>query len=177
MDPKYEALSAMDLLSMYRQYAHDAPNIWTYRDLATKSLNQILGPHGKAIILFLNAANHGHWCALYRNRHGLCFFDSYGNKPDDQYHFVPNNVAKSLNGYLKKLTQMLYDEAEAGVPINYNEHSLQKGGSIATCGRWCVVRLLYPEISVDNFYRIFKDAASAAGVTPDDIVVALTPKN
>lgn len=168
------ALSGIDLLNIYSKYngkKGGLPNIWTYKDLDGKTLGQILGKSGKAIILFLNSENHGHWCCLYLNSKGLNFFDSYGNKPDDQYKFIPNHIAKALNGSLKRLTSMLYNAAH-NVPIEYNEYELQdySDKKVATCGRWCIVRLLYPEITVDDFQKIFTGKA----IKPDDMVTYLT---
>ena len=167
---KYQSLNGFDLVKMYG--GSNPPNIWTYKDIHNKSIDKLLGQTGKCIILFLNSENYGHWCALYRNRYGINFFDSYGNKPDSQYDFIPQGMAKSLNGYIRELTSKLYGEKLKGIPVHYNDYRLQDWNDkdIATCGRWCVVRLQYPEISVKDFGEIFLDRS----LRPDDIVVELT---
>lgn len=164
-----EALNGMDLLSLY-PYS-DKPNILLYSDLKDKSLDQILGKSNKAIILFRNAQNFGHWCCIYRHKNTITFFDSYGCKPDDQYKFIPKNIAKRFNGHIRRLTKMLYDEAKRGYEIHYNEYGLQSSDPrIATCGRWCIIRLQYPDISINDFNKIFTDKK----ISPDELVYRLT---
>lgn len=172
METKYEPLSGADLLMIYHKLGgKGVPNIIKYNEMEGKTLEQILGSSGKAIILFMNSDNFGHWCALYRNKNGINFFDSYGTQPDKQYDFIPNHISTKLNGHIRKLTRMLYQAKRSGIPVNYNEYELQNWNDkrVATCGRWCVTRIAYPDISVDDFDRIFKGKS----MSPDDIVAEL----
>jgi len=169
---KYQPLSGLDLISLYRKIGgRDMPNILSYRELDNKKLAEILGPAKKCFILFLNAENYGHWCCLYQNSSGLCFFDSYGNIPDDQYDHMDTLKAQRFNGNIKELTKILYNQASNGVKIHYNQYSLQSTSdpNIATCGRWCIIRLLYPEISIKDFSTIF----NRSSISPDDIISLL----
>lgn len=172
MEAKYQPLSGSELISIYhRMGGAGMPNILKYDEMAGKTLDQILGKSGRAIILFMNSDNFGHWCALYRNRDGINFFDSYGCQPDQQYDFLPKHISTKLNGNIRKLTKLLYEAKKAGVPVFYNEYELQNWNDkkVATCGRWAITRVCYPDISVDDFKRIFTNKS----LTPDDIISRL----
>ena len=67
--------------------------------------------------------------------------------------------------YLTKLLRA------SGKPVYYNSHQFQQDkSSVATCGRHCVVRLLYAPYSLDKYKAIIDES----GMTPDDFVAALT---
>lgn len=172
-DAKYEPLSGAELITIYHSIGgKDMPNVLTYKELNGKSIDEILGPAGKAIILFMNSDNYGHWCALYRNRQGLNFFDSYGCVPDDQYRFVPKHMATKLNGCIRRLTKLLYNEKASGTPVFFNEYELQDydNKQVATCGRWCVARVRFCDLSIEQFKDEFLDRE----LDPDDLVTELT---
>jgi len=173
---RYIPLSGNDLLRIWRRLSRDdPPNIYIYKDIQNKSLDDILGGSQKAIILFMTRKNTGHWCALWRTRGKINFFDSYGNAPDDQYKFIPTSPARRLNGDIRGLTRRLFLKKRGGDDIIFNEHELQNWSDpqMATCGRWCIVRLMYPNISVSDFNKIFKNK----NLSPDLLVTALTEGN
>ena len=69
----------------------------------------------------------------------------------------------------KYLLELLYNSQKE---IHYNQYQLQnKAPEIQTCGRWCILRLKYPSISVDNFYNIFKDTSKV--ISNDELVSIL----
>ena len=111
-----------------------------------------------------NSPTEGHWVCLFRNKDGIHFFDSYGDKPDNE---------EDLNGQEPLLTELFKD---SGLPIYYNTKRYQKRRqNIATCGRHCIARLIFknksPE-SYDSIVRQFKDDKGKVG-EPDDWVSAL----
>ena len=132
------------------------------------TINELLGDSKKCVLLYLTSHNHGHWCCIYEHRGIIYFFDSYGFVPDEQLKFVPKHISLKLNGRHRYLTQMLL---ESGKPVQYNEYELQsEDPRIATCGRWCIVRLNYPDISVNDFKDIFTNKK----LSPDKIICELT---
>jgi hypothetical protein len=59
----------------------------------------------------------------------------------------------------------------SGKPVFYNNHAFQSSSpSVATCGRHCVVRLLYAPYSLDKYGGIIKKS----GMSADDFVSGLT---
>jgi hypothetical protein len=160
-------ISGIDLLGYFRS---PKPNLLVYSDIKKyRNIHQLLGKRGACIILYRTSDRTGHWCCIYRNKEGLNFFDSYGFVPDDQLGFIPNHLQKALGQDFMYLTKMMLDSK---LRVQYNEYQLQDYDDhrIATCGRWCVVRLEYPSVSVERFKDIFRGHR----LSPDQIVYGLT---
>ena len=53
-----------------------------------------------------------------------------------------------------------------------NEYQLQdRKKNVNTCGRWVILRLKYPKISVNDFYDIFKE--SSKYINNDELITHL----
>lgn len=134
-------------------------------------INDLLKPYNKVVILYRNSYNYGHWTCLFRNKNGINFFDSYGNKPDGILKFLPKNLKKSLEQDHKKLIELLY---KSGENVYYNEYPLQEiSENINTCGRWCVFRLMLSYMDEYEFYNLFKKYIKD-GYSPDEIITYIT---
>lgn len=158
-------LSAFEVLNKINRKVkyHTYPEI-----MNMKTMNDLLGKEKACILLYLTSKHYGHWTCVYEHNGKIYFFDSYGLIPDNELKFNDKAINKQLKQCYRKLTELFY---QSGKPIEYNEHELQyKGKGISTCGRWCVVRLNYPDISVNNFAKLFKDK----NLTPDEIITLLT---
>ena len=121
------------------------------------SLDDIIGPHGACFILY-GPTNFGHWTALFKMKDGKTveFFDPYGKMPD---HWLDKNKYPILSYYLY----------HSGYNLTYNEHAFQaKGEGINTCGRWCALRLVFRDLSLKGFAKLFKHVGA------DDLVSILT---
>ena len=58
---------------------------------------------------------------------------------------------------LKYLTKLLY---KSNKRVEYNEHQFQRRvDGVNTCGRWVINRLKYPEISIKNYNKLFREAS------------------
>ncbi len=149
-------------------------NLVLYKDVEKyDSLAQLLGPYHKCVLLYHTSANFGHWVALYQVGKTVYFFDSYGVVIDDQLKFLPKSLREDLNSQHRYLTNLLY---KSNLMVEYNQYQLQKHSPlINTCGRWCINRLRYPEISINEYYKLFKDASKA--IPMDELIVALVPLN
>lgn len=131
------------------------------------NINDLLGKNNKCVILYRNSLNYGHWCCLFKNKKGINFFDSYGNKPDEILKFVPNDVNEELKQDHKKLLQLLY---KSKYNICFNQYKLQKLEKyINTCGRWVVFRLLNSDLTEDEFKDLFKNRK----YSPDELITEL----
>lgn len=147
-------------------------NLVQYKDLKDfDSIEELLGPHKKCVLLYHTKRNYGHWTCLYEHDNRIYFFDSYGIIPDNELKFLHPDLKKQLNSQHRHLTKLLYNQNK---PVEYNEYKLQKRQkNIATCGRHTVNRLRYPKISIDNYYKIFKDASKYMDM--DELICYLVP--
>ena len=140
-----------------------------FQILDFKNIDELLGKYKKVVLLYHTSSNYGHWCCLYENNKQIYFFDSYGLKPDAELNFIPHNLRNDLNQHHKYLTLLLYNSKKI---INYNQYQLQKvSPNIQTCGRWCCLRLQYPEISVNEFKNIFDKTSKL--ISNDHLVTLL----
>ena len=133
-------------------------NLVQYSDLHNiKSIDELLGPYKKCVLLYQTSANYGHYCCVWEYNDTIFFYDSYGSKPDSQLNFVPKDLKDELNSNHNYLIRLMYD---SGKNVEYNQYEFQsKEPNVATCGRHCVNRLRFPEISINDYHDIFKDAS------------------
>jgi len=120
-----------------------------YQDITgVKNIDEFLP---KTLILY-QLARIGHFCCLFKDRHGtLNFFDSTGKVPDEALKHKKKDY-DSPNHDFTYLNMLLYSYGE---PIEYNQHRYQKDSS-QVCGHWCTMRLLYSHLTNEEFYDIFK---------------------
>ena len=148
-----------------------AVKIQTYPALGEmESISQPLDDKGRGILLFPNASpTMGHWTCLIDRGSSIEFFDPYGDPPDTaQKEGLSKSRLEMLDIEHPYLTKLL---RASGKPVYYNNYAFQEDkGSIATCGRHCVVRLLYAPFSLDRYKAVIDES----GMKPDDFVSALT---
>jgi hypothetical protein len=131
-----------------------------------------------ALLYLTKSENFGHWTALIRNhdKHTIYFFDSYGKYPDYTLSKVVEELKEQLNmtrNYLAKL--LLGAMEEEGWTIDYSDHRLQRTGKgVNTCGRWTAARILFKELTNDEFAHIFIEDQKGARVDPDTLVTTMT---
>ena len=164
----FKSLSGQDILNALEQKC----NLVLYSQIHNfNSIEELLGKYKKCVILYHTSENYGHWTALYENKGTIYFFDSYGIIPDNELKFLHKDLKKELNSNHRYLTELLYNSNK---PVQFNEYQLQsKKPNIATCGRWCINRLQNTDISVDNYYKIFKEASKKIDI--DKLICLLVP--
>lgn len=150
----------------------------TYTDLADyKNLDDLFRYNGRigdsVVICFLTRANYGHWICLFKNADGINFFDSYGLKPDDELDWHLNEYFREeAKENYPHLTWLLY---HSGLPINYNQYKFQsKDKGVATCGRWCIVRLSVKKLNSDQYRDYICKLCNNMSMDPDHLVTWLT---
>jgi hypothetical protein len=145
--------------------------IWNYPQLKdVDNVNDLFDEKGRAIILFPNnSPTSGHWTCLINRQDSIEFFDPYGDAPDTaQKDGMSKGRLEMLDIERPDLTRLL---RESGKPVFYNHHQFQKESpNVATCGRHCVVRLLYYPYSLDKYGAIMKKSK----MSPDDFVSGVT---
>ena len=163
-----KSLSGIEILNLMDNKC----NLVQYSDLHNiKSIDELLGPHKKCVLLYHTSANYGHWCCVWEYNNTIFFFDSYGGVVDSQLKFLPRDLKQELNSNHNYLIKLMYD---SGKKVEYNQHDLQSRKlGVNTCGRWCVNRLRFPEISIDDYYQLFKD--SSKYMKNDEMICYLVP--
>lgn len=144
-------------------------NLMTYKQLgdAVKrgaTLDDVLGPHGILVLLYLVGDSYGHWTIVFRRgRDVVECFDSYGYTPDDEFKFIPKGIRERTNQDYRHLTKLLY---KSPYRIEYNEVPLQaETPGVATCGRHCIARYAFKDMSIAAYQKCFKPYDMDAVVT------------
>ena len=163
-----KSLSGIEILNLMDNKC----NLVQYSDLHNiKSIDELLGPHKKCVLLYHTSTNYGHWCCVWEYNNTIFFFDSYGGVVDTQLKFLPRDLKQELNSNHNYLIKLMYDSDKE---VEYNQHDLQSRKlGVNTCGRWCVNRLRFPEISIDDYYQLFKD--SSKYMKNDELICYLVP--
>lgn len=127
--------------------------IITYDDLKNYSnVDQLLEKNGCVVILYETSKNYGHWICLFKThdkkgKEIISFFDPYGFTVDDQLDY--GNIE-----YYPYLSKLLY---ESPYQIEYNEYPMQTfAKNISTCGPWCIARLIFKDLPLKDFHKLFK---------------------
>jgi len=138
-------------------------NLVLYPDLHKyNSIDQLLGKHGAAIILYESKPSYGHWTCIFKvSPNEIEFFNSYGNSggahdgvPDGMLNLIPSNFRKESNQDHTYLAKLMYNSPYS---LSYNQYNFQKDGTgIKTCGRHVSNRLNMRHLSLDEYYRVMK---------------------
>ena len=134
--------------------------IITSRELVNiRKVDDLFDKQGRCVLLYTpHDPTSGHWVCLMHKGDCIHYFDSYGDKAD---------IPEDLGDVPPYLTEIL---KQSGLPVYYNTHQYQKEREdFATCGRWCVARLLYKDKTPEQFHAIVKKFKGQ----PDDFVSGL----
>lgn len=132
-----------------------------YSDISKyDNIDDLIGPTGQAIILYLFTPTSGHYVALFKRAGRISYFDSYGFPPEEAYKFMDAKARIENNQVEPYLFQLL-----EGVHSEYNPYPFQdfKEG-IATCGKHCIMRLINSgyspygyKLELDKIKKIFPE--------------------
>lgn len=138
-----------------------------------RHIDELLGSHRAAIILYETEESYGHWCALFEVSPSMLeFFDSYGGKPDSQLSMVPASFRPKSGQDYPYLSDLIKDSGYKNVI--FNDIKLQRTApGTSTCGRWCALRVCFRNIPLKTFQRWFRNQR----LSPDQYVTALTMFN
>ena len=149
-----------------------ATSIFPYPHLKTmRSINDVFDAKGRCMMLVLTTGpTEGHWVCMMRHGDHIEYFDPYGHKPDAEKKIIPAERLQQLGEGENTLTQLL---KQADMPVIYNTHPFQKmGATMNTCGRHCITRLLYKNLSLEEYDALIKRSK----LSPDDFVSGITFK-
>ncbi len=113
------------------------------------SISQLLP---NSLILY-ELAKVGHFCCVFENQEGINFFDPLGMYPDDELEHVDPRLLYQDHEDFTYLRRLL---SKTNQPVIYNQYQLQAHHT-STCGMWCCVRMLYSNITCDQFAHAFID--------------------
>ena len=141
-----------------QKYLNNKVKIVLYSELKNYThIDQLLKPFNKCVILYQTKKNSGHWTCIYTNDtpNNIYFFDSYGLKVDSEWKFTTKEIKKELQIYMNYLSKLLL---ESNRDIHFNQYQLQSSkNGYNGCGRWVCYRLKYNKLSVNDFYKLFKN--------------------
>jgi len=147
--------------------------VYRYKELAGMS-ELPKRPFG---LLYESADKSGHWTAVIDTRDATgkpCVevFDSYGEMPDKQRSWIPQDYLEASGQGRPFLARLL-------LPFNnvaYSSTRLQQlRPGISTCGRWCVARAASNYMSAEQFADVMRRTAKSNRTTLDRLVCRLVP--
>lgn len=163
-------------------YLGNKVNIFTYTDIhKIDDVNKMLGRYGRCLILFLNKENYGHWTCLFLNKEKgqdtLHFFNSYGDLKKNNFDGYPDSFLKYINKTFRNKSAQDYPYLSdllinSSYPLEYNPYQFQKlHKDVVTCGYWCLCRLMYSNLTDDEFKNFIDENCRYLRLSPDDLVV------
>jgi hypothetical protein len=165
---KSVSLSGQDILDAINNKA----NLISYDKLKkVKDIDEIL-KDGACVILYLSEEQYGHWTCVFKrqDKNNLIeFFDPYGVSVDLEKKWVPKNKRINLGVDHNYLSRLL---ANSNYDVEFNHYKFQDNDkSVAVCGRWVIMRLLFRHLSLNSFNKLF---GKSVKMNPDDIVTLMT---
>lgn len=124
-----------------------------------KSIDELLNPYGRVMMLYESVPKYGHWVLIFKNKKKgkdiINFFDSYG-------FYFPNDEMKYINPEFLEMNDMdptyLYKLLFSKYPVEQNDYVFQdRKKKYQTCGYWCVCRLYFDFLTLDEFKKMFLD--------------------
>lgn len=115
------------------------------------------------------SSNVGHWVALIKKGPTeLYFFDSYGLKIDQELELASYNLQLHNGVATPHLTALIN---KSNYRLTQNTHRYQRFfKDVNSCGRWTSIRILYHNLSDEQFKRLFSNLDKSG----DWYVTALT---
>lgn len=154
---------------------NDKTKILTYKALPQfNDINQILEPYKNFIMLYMSRPNYGHWICVIKHPDRIEFFDPYGGKntPDEELNMINDEVKEITNQNYPYLSQLLYD---SNYPIEYNNYKFQEHKKgINTCGRHCIVRVLFKKLLLDDYHDLMTHLCNKLNMNYDQLVTYIT---
>ena len=139
-------LSANDILEQTKNQV----NILVYEDLLKlNSIDEAFDGKMGLVLLYQNSRNSGHWCLLFKTgRNTIYFFDSYGIVMDSEIKWSRYLVTQ---GFLQQpaLSYLIKKSSYKLLQNTVRYQTLIDGSS--TCGRWCIIRFNYRDMSDKDF--------------------------
>ena len=128
-------------------------------------------PFDYKIILIETKQNQGHWVLLMKRNDTIEYFNSYGVNADIQKNSL-NKMMNRMLGQKEDFVTRLIRNSKKKYVIN-NIPFQNKNPEIATCGRWCIIRILTAEktgMDLTDFTRYILNNCDKMKISPDMLV-------
>lgn len=137
-----------------------------------KSIDQLFDRDRNYIfIMYRSGLLIGHWVVLLRRYNNIIeFFDSYGIMIDNELTWLPMDLRKKFSQTERLLTKLLIG---SDYKIHYNDYRFQ-GKKSMTCGRWCILRVVFSDLNENEFYKLIEKAKKISSLTNDQLAIELT---
>jgi hypothetical protein len=150
--------------------------IFTYPELSQMGhIDEAFDSLGRCVMLFLvSSPTSGHWLTMFkRDARTVEYFDSYGERPDSQRKWLEPDMLARLGQSEPMLTNLL---RASRYRVYYNTYPYQTDrADVATCGRWCLARLICKDLSNLQFHNLVKADMKKRGLkSMDDWVAVFT---
>jgi hypothetical protein len=135
-----------------------------------KTIDDLLPNKKDYCFILYERENHvGHWICVLKNNGTILHWDSFGLKPDEGLTWINKQKRKELNCFIPYLTNIYKNSS---YKIIWNKHKYQNDNA-NTCGRWCLMRILYFLARNDNEsgFKKWVQKWKSKGQTNDDFVL------
>jgi len=133
------------------------------------------------IILIESEKNRGHWTCLLRNDNEFEYFDPYGITYTKALKWTSDSMNKFLDNTESDLGTLISNmNTRQLLKINNTKYQNIKFNDVATCGRWCILRIQSFMLGTNYLgdFKIFIQNQCEQYNTPSDLlVVELAPLN
>jgi hypothetical protein len=148
------SMSNTDLVNVLYPFDKNvADKIIQYSELANYSdLKELLpNPNDFKIILVEDRPNRGHWTTIIRqNGNRIIYFDSYGEKVDGQFKYIPDNIERELGENIRYLSRLINTASPNDVIMHNIIQYQEDSPGITTCGRHCCARIIFSLLGYSN---------------------------
>jgi hypothetical protein len=152
-------------------------NVIEYNTLKNyNTIEDLLYPYNKAIILYKSKPTYGHWVAMlkYPGKNIIEINDPYGVKVNSEFDWIDPKFTKQSDQNPDYLVNLLLDYMDTGGEVEYNDHKHQSDKKgIATCGDHAIIRLLVNNLNVDQYDKWLKRMAKQSKLSMDEVVAVL----
>lgn len=150
------ALTPQELGRLWKARTGKPLRYMEYQDLIRRKTL----PKGNFVLFYPLASRggdvNGHYTAVIQHPDATYFYDSYGGKPDAVKKYSKQRGGLYAEGYNTLIGDLLRQK-QMGKVIDYNDHRHQSlSNKIATCGRHCLNRLAFANLSNDQYDKVMK---------------------
>lgn len=165
-----------------KQILGDNIKIVFYPDLKKyKNIMDVFDDEGRCVLFLveqeINNSYNGHYeCLIYhKDTNTIEFFDSYGLSPLGWNKFIAKSLQKKLHEVSGTMLMPLLEKAKNdGYNIIYNHIKLQQmKNNINTCGDYVSTRLLYKNLSIQQYIGLLDKLKTHYDVKTYDEAVAI----
>jgi hypothetical protein len=144
-----------------------------YSDIPKTNFNKLFPPNAPYQIFLLQtvAVNTGHYVCVIVNNNNIEYFDPYGMGAPDSY----KQYTKYDQQFGPLLLNLLKSDPKRRPIISNNVDYQTRNNSISTCGRWSCSRILYRNLTPQQFAGLF--TSNKGPIADKDFLITLLTLN